>query len=283
MLDRLDDALEPIARYLTGKAEWSEMKENAVLATEKSDSDPRKTGGARFTAERLAELIGAGGDYEIHVVGHSAGAIFLAHLVQKLAIQGPIASGPLKGEEGLALPIKTCALWAPACTMSLFNETYRPLVETGAIKRFALFTLTDEAEREDDCAGIYHKSLLYLISNAFEERFHIPGFPQHAGEPLLGMEKWVERPASRGGLAGFFGKNAEWVRSPNQAADGSPERSTARHHDDFDDDLPTLQATLARILARQNVKAGLTFQSSASSLRDRRRRIDRAVPPRSLS
>ncbi len=31
MLDRLDDALEPIARMLTGKAEWNEMKENALL------------------------------------------------------------------------------------------------------------------------------------------------------------------------------------------------------------------------------------------------------------
>lgn len=31
MLDRLDDALEPIARKLTGKAGWDEMKKNAVL------------------------------------------------------------------------------------------------------------------------------------------------------------------------------------------------------------------------------------------------------------
>ena len=34
MLDRLDDALEPLARSLTGKLQWDEMKGNARLATE---------------------------------------------------------------------------------------------------------------------------------------------------------------------------------------------------------------------------------------------------------
>ena len=33
MLDRLDDALEPVARLLGGKALWDEMKENATLAS----------------------------------------------------------------------------------------------------------------------------------------------------------------------------------------------------------------------------------------------------------
>ena len=35
-----------------------------------------------------------------------------------------------------------------------------------AIARFALFTLSDDVERDDNCANIYHKSLLYLISDA---------------------------------------------------------------------------------------------------------------------
>ncbi len=34
MLDRLDDALEPLARVLSGKAAWDEMKENALAATQ---------------------------------------------------------------------------------------------------------------------------------------------------------------------------------------------------------------------------------------------------------
>lgn len=281
MLNRLDDALEPVARFGTGKSEWSEMKENAILATVARSADPRQTGGARYAAERLAELA-AGGEYEVHLVSHSAGSIFHAYLAQKLATKGKIASGPLKGEDGLGIPIRTCTLWAPACTMDLFNQTFRPLIEDGSIDRFALFTMTDEAEQDDNCANIYHKSLLYLVSNAFEERFHMPGFPQHQGEPILGMERWVELPAADGGLTGFFGERADWVRSPNQAPDGSPKRSTARHHGDFDDDLPTLQATLARVLAKRSVTAEFAFHHSASSLRDRRVGIDRVAPPRSI-
>jgi len=268
MLDRLDDALEPIARLATGKAEWTEMKENGTLAT------VAQNGGAHFAAEQLAQLV-QGGGYEIHVVGHSAGSIFHAPLVQRLATKGKIASGPLKGEEGFGIPIRTCTLWAPACTIDLFNETYRPLVMDRSIDRFALFTLTDEVEQDDNCGGIYHKSLLYLVSNAFEKHFHMPGFPKkYGGEPILGMEKWVKLPAAEGGLAEFFGKRAEWVRSPNQEPEGSPKRSTARHHGDFDDDTPTLQATLARILAQKAVVSEFEFHGSASALRDRRRGVD---------
>jgi hypothetical protein len=281
MLDRLDDALEPIARFVTGKAEWTEMKENAILATVTQNQKPEKTGGARFAAERLAALCKSG-SYEVHVVSHSAGSIFEAYLVQKLATRGTIQDGPLQGEQGWGIPIRTCTLWAPACTIDLFNATYRPLIAAGAIEKLALFTLTDDAEKDDSCANIYHKSLLYLVSNAFEERFHMPGFPKHAGEPVLGMEKWIRSPVSKGGLGDFFGKSAEWVRSPNQEPEGSPSHATARHHGDFDDDLPTLQATMARILSRQQVKAGFTFQHSASSMRDRRQAIDRAAPLRPL-
>ena len=32
----------------------------------------------------------------------------------------------------------------------------------------SLFTLTDRAERDDHCARVYNKSLLYLVAHAFE-------------------------------------------------------------------------------------------------------------------
>ncbi len=44
LLDRLDDALEPLARLGTGKLQWDEMKENALAATREAD------GGARLVA-----------------------------------------------------------------------------------------------------------------------------------------------------------------------------------------------------------------------------------------
>ena len=52
-LDRLDDALEPLARYLGGKMQWDEMKENAMMATTDTTS-----GGAYLLAQKLADLVG---------------------------------------------------------------------------------------------------------------------------------------------------------------------------------------------------------------------------------
>ena len=52
------------------------------------------------------------------------------------------------------------------------------------------------AEQDDDCAGIYHKSLLYLVSNALEKQAAL-FFAD--GEPLLGMEKFI---LERGDLFG---------------------------------------------------------------------------------
>ena len=58
------------------------------------------------------------------------------------------------------------------------------------IGRFALFALSDKAEQDDHCARIYNKSLLYMVSRAFEAR------PFGEGTPLLGMEKWIARDAA---------------------------------------------------------------------------------------
>jgi hypothetical protein len=249
MLDRLDDALEPIARAFSGKLEWSEMKENALLASS------RTTGGARITAQHIAHIMGKDKSIELHIAGHSAGSILLGGLI-------PLLTGDH------ALTIQSCTLWAPACTVDLFNSGYLPALKDKNIKRFALFTLTDDAEQNDNCADIYHKSLLYLVSNAFEERARIPVIRD--GWPILGMEKFVKKlPGSL-----FDGKTREWIQCPNQDPEGSATASRARSHGDFDDDACTLKATFARVLnAADGPQVEFTFHRSASSQRDRRRRL----------
>ena len=260
MLDRLDDALEPIARLLTGKAEWSEMKQNGVMAT--TDAN----GGARIALGVLKPLLAGDDKIEIHIAGHSAGGIFHAPLVQFLTSSGVIASGPMKGVQGLAQKIKTCTLWAPAVTTALFEETYLPAINSGAINRFALFTLTDKTEQDDNCANIYHKSLLYLVSNAFEERAHIPIFRD--GEPLLGMEKFVNASSLISKL--FSSGKADWIRAPN-AEPNTANHSEARHHGDFDDDQATIAATIARILNHQAAApVQIYFKRTATGLRHSR-------------
>jgi hypothetical protein len=262
MLDRLDDALEPLLRALTGKAEWDEMRENALRATTEAK------GGARIALGYLAQLLADDPSIELHVVGHSAGSIFHAPLVQLLT-SDTIDNGPMRGQKGLGRKIATCALWAPACTMKLFRATYLPAIEQGSIQRFALFTLTDEAEQGDNCAGIYHKSLLYLVSNAFEARPRIPGFQD--GEPILGLEKFV---AKNPDLAALFRTGrVHWIKSPNSEPVSSPGAARAKHHGEFDDDHASLQATLTRIVGQQVPETVFSLHRSAAGQREMRSRL----------
>jgi len=250
MLDRLDDALEPIARALTGRSAWNEMKENALAAS-------GQQGAARLVADLLQTL--PRDQLEIHLVAHSAGAILQAPLVGLLAERG--------------LPVESCTLWAPACTVELFNASYRAAIASGDLKRLSLFVLDQEAEQDDHCADIYHKSLLYLVSNAFEGAGRIPGFRD--GVPIVGMAKFLDAPLRRL----FEHGPHRLVVAPNQQPVGSGLASEARHHGDFDDDPHTVAATFAGILGSLPDQGGprparLQFRRSASSLRERRVAMD---------
>jgi len=255
MLDRLDDMLEPLARAAGGRDVWGKMKEKAVGATQRSD------GGARLVADELVALAKADPSVEIHVAAHSAGSILHAPLVQYLASQG--------------VRIKTCTLWAPAITNTLFRATYLPLIKSGDIGKFALFQLDDRTEQDDDCAGFYHKSLLYLVARSFEEHPRIP-LVRPEGEPIVGMRKFVDGdPAIR---AIFSSGTADRVIAPTTGLKpGDPNASEAKHHADFDDDLPTVLATLARILgsAKAASDTPIAFASGASKKRETRRKIDK--------
>jgi len=267
LLDRLDDALEPIVRGLGGRSLWDEMQENARLATVSGD------GGARILARELAELSRRGPEIELHLAGHSAGAILLAELARYLTDDRP---------RGLGLRVASCTLWAPACTIALFERTFLPAVTRAAIRRFAIFTLTDEAERDDNVARVYNKSLLYLVSHALEERLREPGFPggpdRTPGVPLLGLARDVG-PWNR--VRRFFGsKRAAWVIAPNDRPAGSPDASRAVRHGDFDDDSATVRATLARILGAGIGEGELVFERTAAGRRDRRGELAVAVSRR---
>jgi len=171
--------------------------------------------------------------------------------------------------------------------MDLIDETYLPSIQNRSVKRFSLFTLKDAAEQDDDCANIYHKSLLYLVSNALEDT---SGLFFADGEPLLGLERFIidqrdvfqvptetEIKKTNPPMVPLFGvPAAQWVRSPNGLPEGeSANASHARHHGDFDDDKATVLSTLARItLTRGEVgQAAVEFAPSASKLRDRRRAL----------
>lgn len=243
LLDRLDDTLEPIARVATGKIEWDKMKANGMAATQQAK------GGARIAGAAIKEYYDAlspqeRASFEIHVVGHSAGSIFLAPLIQFLTVD-------------YGMTIESCTLWAPACTVDVFQQFYVPAAGPAKkIKRFSLFTLDDATERADNCAEIYHKSLLYLVSDAFETQIRIP-LLHPDGEPLLGMEKFVSKQGALGpgsSVAQWLQQNGcDWIKSPNQQPMGTSSAAGARHHGDFSNDEAVLLATVARIANQYKV------------------------------
>ncbi|MCB0194344.1 MAG: C1 family peptidase [Anaerolineae bacterium] len=265
LLDRLDDALEPLARTLGGKHQWDEIKENGILATKNAE------GAGRILLEHLDALLNTDPDIEIHIAAHSAGSIFFAPLIQLLTTSGKIKAGPMKGKSGQGHTIASCNLWAPAITIDLFKECYLPVIHNGTVKHFDLYTLTDKSERDDHCANIYHKSILYLVSHAFENTLRIP-LIRDQGVPILGMSKYVEQDAELTSL--FKGKRSHWFQTPNNLPEKEIGASRSQRHGDFDDEKLTLISTVSRILETAIHDADVEFQRSAASMKSEREELD---------
>jgi hypothetical protein len=120
------------------------------------------------------------------------------------------------------------------------------------MRHTTIFTMSRGYERADNCAGIYRKSLLYLVSEACEiER----------KTPILGLEDSLRADAQ---LKAFFGLGMTpsplgevvWSKSPTE--DGrSASRSTT--HGGFDDDAPTMNSVVRRVLGREDADAIVPF------------------------
>jgi len=230
--DRKDDMLEAVLRQFPILSEpWKQMKQNARAAWNKNR-------GMHVATTELSALCGKSQKkIAVHAVAHSAGSILLS----------PLAAQLQAGGQALA----STSLWAPACTLDLFHKDYLSAVRSGACKKLRLFTLYDKLEKEDNCAGIYHRSLLYLVSNAFEDNpFRQTGDSrkpvQKSGYPLLGMEKHLREDAEF--LKAVKRGELEWILCDNKNPEMERTRSGARHHSDFDDDKETLRSTFATIL-----------------------------------
>ncbi len=152
-----DKSFETAAEKTIGKPVWSQMKQNAHAA---ADGD----GGLRQLFNVLGELKGARPDIELHIAGHSAGAILLGHMLDDFAA---------------GMRIDTTTLFAPACTTRFALRHYGRAAERGVLPAASMHidVLSNAIEREDN-VGPYGKSLLYLVSRALET-------PRKA--PLLGL------------------------------------------------------------------------------------------------
>jgi hypothetical protein len=220
--DLADEAIELAIRGV-GKPVWGEMQENGERA-----SLPKH--GADLVAGHIADYQANVGPIELHLVGHSAGSIVLGHLVRALDEWG--------------LRVKTLTLYAPACSTELFREAVLPYFGAGgAIDRVTIFNLTDKVEREDTVTKLYHKSLLYLVSEALDRR---------RKQPLLGMQKYLEDDREQI-LRAWSPKMHKSGPTVIYSRGGANVRlgSKSETHGDFDNDPATLNSTL-RIIRGNN-------------------------------
>lgn len=215
-----DPLIESGIRALQGARIWGAMKASAHLAS--------GSGGAALAfLEALAALVKSGAKLELHAVGHSAGSIFHAHL--------------LHAAQGAGVPaFNSLHLMAPAVRLDVFSQLVKPLLGQ-KLGPLTLYTMRRDFERDDDCAKLYRKSLLYLVSNACETEAEVP---------LLGLEDSLRaEPAMRAlfGIGQPPSGLAEVVWSKSLLSDGRS-ASRAVHHGDFDDDAPTMNSVARRIL-----------------------------------
>jgi hypothetical protein len=168
-VEGFDRTLEMVTKKL-GSDQWSQMKQNADAASVQGFT-PRGLVEMAESLKKLSADMGAN-KVELHLIGHSAGSLINGHLIQLLWNR--------------SLPIATSTLLAPACTLDFANRTYRKVIEAGGLQRadFHIHMLSDSREQDDNVIGVYHKSLLYLVSRAYEELQRMP---------LLGMAKSLDK------------------------------------------------------------------------------------------
>lgn len=216
---------------------WSEMKENADLAFA-----PRR--GGELLVDALTSLSETwGDDFELHVVGHSAGSIILGHMLSALCKRGQLADH-----------VRSVHLYAPACTVAFANQHYAS--DSRFMNRLFMDVLSDEVERNDTVASIYRKSLLYMVSNALEADLRTP---------ILGLANiWDPNYALWDGSSDTAEALSAWRKAFDEATDEKLDLVTSSKirvgtdpgnvpvqqkaaHGGFDNDIDVVTRTLERI------------------------------------
>ncbi|MDH3694420.1 MAG: peptidase C1, partial [Gammaproteobacteria bacterium] len=204
-----------------GRSVWREMKFGAI-----SPFDEEHRAGWQTLALLIGRLLTSHHPKKVHLVGHSTGALLLAYLLEALEILTP------------GLRMQSVSLMAPASTIELYRSHYHPLLRVEkrffGINKMVVYNLTDELEQKDSVAKLYRKSLLYLVSRAFEE---------DTPEALLGMQRYSTLLDRR------VGKTVDFVYS-HGSTDRSV-RSAASTHGGFDNDPLTLNDILKSVLGKK--------------------------------
>jgi hypothetical protein len=192
---------------------WGEMKQNAdAMSAYKPDAADDEQAGGVLLYRHFKHGV-ANKKIRMHFVGHSAGSIVASFMIDRLAQEG--------------MKFESVSFMAPAVKLSIFDARVRPHLESGVIKRYQQFHLTDRAEQDDGSCGPYRRSLLYLVSESFEGG---------STTPILGMQKF------------FDGHAKKLPHVTSHTAPGPVSASTT--HAGFDDDPGTRAQIVKFILGK---------------------------------
>lgn len=212
----VSDWLIEKATRVPGRALWREMKFGA--------KKPFGAGGdGRKVAKAFIDVIKKTTyPRQLHVVGHSTGAILMAWLLRELKR----AKAPFR--------VASCSLMAPAATLELYQTHFAPLLNGSGfgIDDFGVYNLSEALELDDQVGGIYRKSLLYLVSHAFEE--------EKRPKPILGMMQYA-------GHATDLPAKSVFV-SRGEPPEGVVVPTASISHGGFDNDPATMNHILGRVL-----------------------------------
>ncbi|WP_426145500.1 caspase family protein [Polaromonas sp. DSR2-3-2] len=251
-----DPLVEIGARTLQAPRIWGGMKSSAEHAMDAPVAGGDIGGGAHYVARKLKALCDEHAErIELHAVGHSAGSIFHSHFL-------PLA-------HALGAPsFRTAHFLAPAVRVDTFRQRLLEHIGPGrAAESLTLYTMRRDFERKDNCAQIYRKSLLYLIFNALEDR---------RATPILGLEESLRGDADLKRLFGLAGAPATpssvvWSPTPG---DTGRSASTSLSHGGFDDDAPTMNSIVRRILDKPDAAEIVAFPVTRSASRPWTEEVD---------
>jgi hypothetical protein len=240
-----DRALEAAAHVLF-RGIWSEMRQNAAAS---ADAGHGLDLLLRNLVTLAGELATSGKKLELHLVGHSAGSILLGHLLSLAA--------SAQGGAPPAVTVRTCSLYAAACSSEFADQHYLPAAQRGvfALSDLCLYVLSDENEKADGlptpAVPAYGKSLLYLVSRALDDVRKMP---------LLGMQRAQQAAYEEDGdqwAQAELGTIQQWLQqwpdsqlrvittpSVRVTREGGQVQAT---HGSFDNNIDVITETLQRI------------------------------------
>ena len=253
--DRLVEAKDrtfEISTARAGTALWGEMKRNAQLSSTLESGRGAMEIISEYVKKALSKVSAAQrGEWEFHVVAHSAGSIYFAYALEHLL-----------SFEAAGINFASVHFMAPAVTTDLFKTLVLPKIKDGSCPFPSLFMLSNVGELDDN-VGPYGKSLLYLVSNAFEGGRNIP---------LLGMQLFLDGDRNLDLKAdpdlsslfhgGTVGGHPALVIAGAAPVNGSPDPysiSRSNSHGGFDNDPDTLNSILLRIIQPPDAKLKRSF------------------------